>query len=80
MTEPKILSVCWLPREKLKNRPDRVILQDEILRDENVEKFDEDNSENELDEKDLGNVPEVSAEKVNFESFAVYLLRIFSEK
>jgi len=42
--------VCWLPQEKLKNKPDRIAVQDELLLDDDNVPDEEDNSENELEE------------------------------
>ena len=64
MTEPRILSVCWLPQQKLKLKPDKIAGQ-ELLQDENGHEAidNEDDSENEL-EFEEGLCPKPDPEKV----------------
>lgn len=63
MSEPRILSVCWLPREQLKDKPDKVEIKDDQLIDivQNAD-VDDDTSENELEEDTESEM--ISEEKV----------------
>lgn len=57
MAEPRILSVCWIPKNSLKIKPDRVEIENEekikILKEAAAEaNLDESGSENELDDQE----------------------------
>jgi len=53
MAEPRILSVCWLPKEQLKEKPDRITITDDQLNELTKEDEIDDESEIESDENEL---------------------------
>jgi hypothetical protein len=71
MAEPRILSVCWIPKNSLKIKPDRVEIENEekikILKEAAAEaNLDESGSENELDDQEEmeEKTKQISLEKV----------------